>query len=45
MMDVAEAIAGRRSIRAFRDTPVARETVERILALSARAPSGSNTQP
>lgn len=44
-MDVAEAIGGRRSIRAFRDTPVARETVERILTLSARAPSGSNTQP
>ncbi len=44
-MEVAEAIGGRRSIRAFRDTPVPRATVERILALSARAPSGSNTQP
>ncbi|MDB5381159.1 MAG: nitroreductase, partial [Rhodospirillales bacterium] len=44
-MDVGEAIGGRRSIRAFRETPVARDVVERILALSARAPSGSNTQP
>ncbi|MEQ8398552.1 nitroreductase [Thalassobaculum sp.] len=35
----------RRSARAFLDTPVPRETVERILALAARAPSGTNMQP
>ena len=38
-------MAGRRSTRAFRPDPVPRETVERILALAARAPSGSNIQP
>ncbi len=42
---VRDAIGGRRSIRAFAGTPVARATVEAILALAARAPSGSNTQP
>ncbi|MEQ9334008.1 nitroreductase [Thalassobaculum sp.] len=35
----------RRSVRAFLDTPVPRETIERILALAARAPSGTNMQP
>ena len=39
------AIASRRSIRAFLPKPVPRETVERILAVAARAPSGTNTQP
>ncbi|MCX7685500.1 MAG: nitroreductase [Acetobacteraceae bacterium] len=41
----AEALATRRSVRAFLPTPVPRETVERILALAARAPSGTNMQP
>lgn len=41
----AEAIASRRSIRAFRPDPVPRETVERLLALASRAPSGTNIQP
>jgi nitroreductase len=39
------AIASRRAIRAFLPTPVRRETVERILAVASRAPSGTNTQP
>ena len=42
---VDAAIASRRSIRAFLPTPVAREDIEQILAVSARAPSGTNTQP
>lgn len=42
---VEDAVAQRRSVRAFLDTPVPRETVERILALAARAPSGTNMQP
>ncbi|MDB5918987.1 MAG: nitrobenzoate reductase [Massilia sp.] len=42
---VDAAIASRRSIRAFLPTPVAREDVEAILAVSARAPSGTNIQP
>ena len=39
------AITSRRSIRAFLPTPVPRETIEAILAVAARAPSGTNTQP
>lgn len=42
---VAAAIVTRRSIRAFLPTPVPRETVERILDIAARAPSGTNMQP
>lgn len=45
MMTVEEAITGRRSIRAFLDTPVPRETIDRILTIASRAPSGSNIQP
>lgn len=42
---VARAIATRRSVRGFKPDPVPRATVEAILALAARAPSGSNIQP
>ena len=42
---VDAAIESRRSIRAFLPTPVDRAVVERILAVSSRAPSGTNTQP
>lgn len=42
---VDAAITSRRSIRAFLPTPVAREDVESILEVAARAPSGTNTQP
>jgi len=42
---VDDAIASRRSIRAFLPTPVPREDVEAILATAARAPSGTNIQP
>ena len=42
---VDAAITSRRSIRAFLPTPVPRETVEAILEVAARAPSGTNTQP
>ncbi len=42
---VDEAIATRRSVRAFLPDPVSRETVEEILHVSARAPSGTNMQP
>jgi nitroreductase len=40
-----EAITSRRSIRAFLPTPVPRGTVESILEVASRAPSGTNTQP
>ncbi|WP_137124760.1 nitroreductase [Roseomonas sp. HF4] len=42
---VAAAITSRRSIRAFLPTPVPQATVERILDIAARAPSGTNMQP
>ena len=44
-LGVAEAIEGRRSIRAFRPDPVPRPLVEHVLATAGRAPSGSNIQP
>lgn len=43
--DVFEALLSRRAVRAFRPDPVERTTVESILALAARAPSGTNIQP
>ena len=42
---VDAAITSRRSLRAFLPTPVPRETIEQILAVASRAPSGTNTQP
>jgi len=42
---VDEAIVTRRSLRAFLPTPVPRSTIEEILAVASRAPSGTNTQP
>jgi nitroreductase len=42
---VDAAIASRMSTRAFLPKPVPRETLEHLLALASRAPSGTNTQP
>jgi nitroreductase len=42
---VDAAITTRRSVRAFLPTPVPRQTIEDILAVASRAPSGVNTQP
>ncbi len=42
---VDAALTSRRSVRAFLPTPVPRQTVEEILAVASRAPSGTNTQP
>ncbi|MCZ8251825.1 MAG: nitroreductase [Hylemonella sp.] len=44
-MTVDEAIRSRMSVRAFTAQPVAPELIREILALAARAPSGTNTQP
>lgn len=44
-MHVAEAVASRRSIRAFLDRPVPFETIERVLDQARMAPSGCNFQP
>ena len=42
---VDAAITSRRSVRAFLPTPVPRQTIEDILTVASRAPSGVNTQP
>ena len=42
---VDAAITSRRSVRAFQPQPVPRSTVEDILRVASRAPSGTNTQP
>ena len=42
---VDAAITSRRSIRAFLPTPVPRAVIEDLLAVAARAPSGTNIQP
>ena len=42
---VDAAITSRMSTRAFLPQPVPRETLEHLLALASRAPSGTNTQP
>lgn len=44
-MTVSEAVATRRTVRAFLPRPVARETVESILDRARMAPSGCNFQP
>lgn len=44
-MNVLDAIQSRKSIRAFTSDPVPKETLEKILEISQRAPSGTNTQP
>jgi nitroreductase len=42
---IDEAILSRVSMRAFTQQPVPRETIEAILQVASRAPSGTNTQP
>jgi nitroreductase len=42
---VDETIDSRRSVRAFLPMPVPRETLEEILRIASRAPSGTNVQP
>lgn len=42
---VLEAIASRRSIRVFEETPLAAEDVETILRAGTQAPSSANRQP
>ena len=44
-MNVSEAVLGRRSVRAFLDTPVPRALIEEALTKAARSPSGGNVQP
>ena len=43
-MNVSEAIRTRKSVRTYRDVPVPRETIERILDTARFAPSARNLQ-
>ncbi|MBU3565887.1 nitroreductase [Polynucleobacter sp. MWH-HuK1] len=45
MNTVAEAITSRMSVRAFTKENVSKEVILKLLNISARAPSGTNTQP
>ncbi|CAN5730452.1 nitroreductase [soil metagenome] len=42
---VDAAITSRHSVRGFLPTPIPRETIEDILRVASRSPSGSDTQP
>lgn len=44
-MDVSEAVASRRSVRAFLDTPVDMDLLRELVARAGQAPSGGNLQP
>ena len=44
-LSAVDAITGRRSIRRYLQKPVPEETLRAILEVSARAPSGTNSQP
>ncbi|MCV7381765.1 NADH dehydrogenase [Mycobacterium alsense] len=44
-MDVYNAVASRRSVRAFTDRRVERSILLRVLTAASRAPSGGNLQP
>ncbi len=44
-MEIIKAIQDRRSIRAFRQEPVPKEIIEKILELTVHAPSAINLQP
>lgn len=44
-MNILEAIAERRSIRKFKDSPIPEEVLRAILVAGMQAPSGKNRQP
>ncbi|MAQ11550.1 MAG: nitroreductase family protein [Gammaproteobacteria bacterium] len=44
-MKVSQAIATRKSIRAFKNEPISNQTLADLLTKSARTPSGGNVQP
>jgi F420 biosynthesis protein FbiB-like protein len=44
-MNTLEAIAERRSIRKFKDAPIADEVIETVLTAATQAPSSKNRQP
>ena len=44
-MELLEGIETRKSFRAFKSTPIPKETIEKILKAAGKSPSYTNTQP
>lgn len=44
-MELIEALYGRRSVRAYSDEPVSRETLEALMQAAVQAPTAMNLQP
>ncbi|MFC1860340.1 nitroreductase [Chloroflexota bacterium] len=44
-MEIVEGIETRRSVRAFKSTPIPKDIIERILQVASKSPSCMNTQP
>lgn len=44
-MELTQAIESRRSIREFKDDPISKENIEKIITAGTFAPSGKNKQP
>lgn len=45
MLDVTEAIENRRSIRQYTDSPISQDTMDRLISLAVKAPTGSGMEP
>ena len=45
MLDVTEAIENRRSIRQYTDAPISQDTMDRLISLAVKAPTGSGMEP
>ncbi len=44
-MELVEGIRTRKSVRAFKSTPVSREIMSKVLEIASKSPSYTNTQP
>ena len=44
-MDFQQVVEGRRAVRQYRDAPLARELIERLIGTAVLAPSAMNLQP
>ncbi len=44
-MQISEAVANRKTVRAFLDTPISDDVIRSLLTKASRAPSGGNVQP
>jgi nitroreductase len=45
MLSITQAVLGRHSVRAFLPQQIDRDTIEEMLSIASRAPSGGNLQP